>query len=114
MLRGAAHHLLQIREREQRYKPHGIGAHHAVGRELVLLVVIGGHHSEQRAVWHVHRCVGNHHEQVERVGPDAFAQRPEVGCIEQQGKDESEGHGPKEQPGSIGAPSGLGSVGNGP
>ena len=76
--RGAAHHLLQVRERQQGDESHRVGADHPVGRELVLLVVIGGHHAQQRAVRHVHGRIDRHHQQVHRVRVDALAHGAEV------------------------------------
>ena len=111
MCLGAAYHLLQIGEREQGDKAHGIGAYHAERRELVLLVVIIGHHAQQRAVRHVDGSVNGHHEQIERVGIDALAHGTEVGSVKQQCEDESQGDGTEDEPGTIGAPARLGAVG---
>ena len=83
MLVCAAHHLLQIGERQQGDESHRIGTHHAERRELVLLVVFGGHHAEQRTVRHVDSGIDHHHHQVERVGPDTLAHRPELWGVEQ-------------------------------
>ena len=46
MCLGAAHHLLQIGERKQGDEAHSIGSHHAVGRELVLFVIVVGHYTQ--------------------------------------------------------------------
>ena len=71
VLVAAADHLLEVRETQQGNESHGIGADHAVGGEFVLLVVVRRHHAEQRAVGHVDRRVGHHHQQVERISIDA-------------------------------------------
>ena len=42
---GAAGHFLQVREGKQGDEAHGIGAHHAERGELVLLIVVVGHHA---------------------------------------------------------------------
>ena len=43
----STYHLLEIREREQGDESHGISTHHTERRELVLLIIIIGHHTEQ-------------------------------------------------------------------
>ena len=103
--------LNDVRERQQRDEPHGIGSYHAIRRELVFLVVVFRHHAEQRTVGHVHGSVDGHHQQVERVGPDAFAHRTEVGRVEQQGEDDAKGHGTEDEPRAIGAPARLCTIG---
>ena len=47
VLLGAAHHLLQIGERQQGDETHGVCTYHTEGGELVLLVVVGSHHAQQ-------------------------------------------------------------------
>ena len=41
------YHLLEIWKREQGNESHGISTHHTERRELVLLIIIIGHHTEQ-------------------------------------------------------------------
>ena len=108
---GSAHHLLQIRKREQSDESHGVGSHHAERRELVFLIVVVGHHAQQRAVGHVHCGVNSHHQQIERISIDALAHRTEVGRIEQQGEDKSQGDRTEDEPGPVGAPTRLSAVG---
>ena len=111
MLVGAAHEFLQIGKRQQRDEAHGVGPHHAVGGELVLLVVVVGHHTEQRAVGNVDHGVADHHEDVEEIGIEPLAGKTKVGRIEQKGKDDAQRHRAKDDPGTVGAPTALRAVG---
>ena len=111
MRRGATHHLLQVREGKQGDKAHRIGTDHPVGRELVLLVVIGGHHAQQRAVGHVHGGIDGHHQQVQRVRVNPLAHGAEIGRIQQQGENNAQRNGAEDEPGTVGAPLGLRPVG---
>ena len=47
VLLGTTHQSLQVRERQQSNKAHRIGTYHTETRELVLLVVVIGHHTQQ-------------------------------------------------------------------
>ena len=113
VLGAPADHFLEVREGKQRHEAHCIGTDHPVGGELVLLVVIGRHHAEQRAVGHVDGGIGHHHQQIEGIGIDAHPGRAQVRRIEQQGEDDAQRNGAENQPGTIGAPAGLGTVGDG-
>ena len=68
-----ADHLLDIREGDEGDESHGVRTDHTESGEPVFLVVIGGHHIQQRSVGHVDHGVTGHHEQVERVRPNLFA-----------------------------------------
>ena len=111
MGRSATHQLLQIRERQQSDETHGIGTHHAEAGELVLLVVISRHHTQQRTVGYIDSRVDGHHEQIERVGIDPLTHRTEVGGVQQQREDESEGYRTEDEPRTIRSPTTLGTVG---
>ena len=54
----------------------------------------------------------SHHEQIEAIGPDTLARRPEVGREEQEREDESERNGAEDEPRPIGAPARLRTVRN--
>ena len=110
MLLRTAYHALQIRKRQQGDKAHGISAYHTEAGELVFLVVIIRHHTQQRAVRHVYCRVHRHHQQIEAVCPDTLAYRSEVRRIEQEGEDQSEGNGTEYQPGAIRTPFALRTV----
>ena len=47
VLRGAANHFLEVREGKKSDETHGISAHHAVRRELVLLIVVVCHNAKK-------------------------------------------------------------------
>ena len=47
VLLSTAYELLQERESQQCDKAHGIGTYHTERRELVLLIVVSGHHAQQ-------------------------------------------------------------------
>ena len=82
MLVSAADKLLKIGEREQGDEAHGIGSHHAESGELVLLVVVVGHHTKQGAERHIDERIDQHHQYIEEVSIDSFAHRTEIWCIE--------------------------------
>ena len=111
VLLGTTHQSLQVRERQQGHKSHGIGPHHTETRELVLLVVVIRHHTQQRTIRHIHCGVQGHHQQIQAISPDALTCQSKVRCVQQQGKHQSEGDGAKYQPGAIGAPFALCTVG---
>ena len=106
----AANHLLQIGKGKEGDEAHGIGTDHAVGGKLVFLVVVGGHHSKQRSVRHIDGCIDRHHQEIERIGPDALAHGAELRSVEEQGEDEAEGYGSEEEPGAIRSPARLRAV----
>ena len=97
---------------EERDEAHRVRTYHTEGRELVLLVIIVGHHVEQRTVRHVDHRVAGHHEQVERVGPYTLAHIAHFGCIEQQRKDDAKGDRAEDQPRAIRTPARLRAVGD--
>ena len=111
MLLCSAYQSLQIRERQQSDESHCIGSHHTETRELVLLVVIVGHHAQQRSVRHVHSSIHSHHQQIQAVSPYALACKSEVGGVEQQSEHQSEGNGSEYQPRAIGSPLALCAIG---
>ena len=113
MLGRATNRLLQIREGKERDETHGVGTYHAVRRELVLLIVVIGHHAEERAVRHVDSGIGRHHEQIDTVSVDALARLSEVRRIEQQGKDQTERDGTKDDPRTVRTPTALRTVSQG-
>ena len=113
MLGVSPHHPLEVREGKQHHKAHGIGAHHPVGGELVLLVVVIRHYAQKGPVRHIHRRVHHHHQQVHRVGIDTLSGRPQVRGIEQQGEHQAQRNGAKNEPGPIGSPARPGAVCNG-
>ena len=114
VLLGTAYPGSQGTEREEGDEAHGIRAYHTESGELVFLVIIGGHHVKERTVGHIDHRVTCHHQQVERIGPDAFAYRTQFGGEEQERKDDAEGYRTEDEPRAIGAPAGLGTVRNGP
>ena len=114
VLLGATHHLLQIGERQQGNEAHGVCTYHTERGELVLLVIVGSHHAQQRAVRHVDGGIDHHHEQIEGICPDALTYRTELWCVEQQGENQSQGYSTKDEPRAIGAPATLGAVGQRP
>ena len=107
----STYHLLEIRERKQGDESHGISTHHTERRELVLLIIILGHHTEQRAVRHIHHGIYRHHQQIEGVSIDSLAHRTEVWCIEQEGEYQSERNGTIDEPRTVGTETALGTVG---
>ena len=107
VLLGSTHQSLQVRERQQGHKTHRIGTYHTETRELVLLVVVIRHHTQQRAIRHVHRGVQGHHQQIQTISPDTLTCQPEVRRVQQQGKHQSEGDGAEYQPGTIRTPFAL-------
>ena len=108
-----AYHFLKIRKREQGDETHRISSHHAEGRELILLVIVLGHHTEQRTVRHIHHGINRHHQQIEGVGIDALAHRSKIRGIEQERENQSERNGTIDEPRAIGAEATLGTVGKG-
>ena len=112
MLVRAADKLLKIGEGEQGDEAHGIGTHHAESGELVLLVVVVGHHAKQRAERHIDERIDQHHQYIEEVSVDALAHRTKIRRIEQQGEDDAQGDGTKDDPRTVGAPAALRAVSN--
>ena len=106
----SSHQFLKVRDGEQGNEAHRIGTNHTEGGELVLLVVITGHHTEHRTVRHVDGSIYHHHHQIECICPDALAHRSKLRSVKQQGEDQTEGNCPEDEPGTIGAPAALGTV----
>ena len=106
-----AHHLLKIWEREQCGESHRIGTHHTEGRELVFLVIILGHHTEQGTIRYIHHRIYRHHQKIEDIGIDTLAHRTEIRRIEQERENQSERNGSINQPGTIGTEATLCTVG---
>ena len=82
-----------------------------VNFNVILFVVVIGHHTQQGAVRHVDSRIDHHHQQIEGIGPDALAHRTEFGCVEQECEDEAKGNGSEDDPRTIGAPATLCAVG---
>ena len=109
----STYHFLKIWEREQGDETHRIGTHHTEGRELVFLVIILGHHTEQRTVRYIHHGINRHHQQIEGVSIDALAHRSEIRRVKQESENQSERNGSIDEPRAIGAETTLGTVGKG-
>ena len=112
MLLRAADEALEVRYADEGDETHGIGADHTEGGELVPFVRVLCHDVEQRTIRHVDHGIAGHHEQVEAIGPDTLAGEPKFRREEQEGKDDTEGYRTEDEPWTVGAPAGLGSVGN--
>ena len=114
MLFATPYHLLQVREREQRDEPHRVSPHHTKSRELILLIVVFRHHTEQRAIRHVDSSVHHHHKEIEQI--DVYALEKisvfsgNLRRIEQEREDESKGNSPEDEPRTVGSKARLGAV----
>ena len=106
----ASDHFLQVREGEQGDEAHRVGPDHTVGGEAVLLIVVVGHHAQQRTVRDVDGSVNRHHHQIEGICVYAFADRAEVRSVEQQGEYQAERNRAENEPGTVGAPTRTGAV----
>ena len=96
------YHLLEIWEREQGDESHCISTYHTERRELVLLIIILGHHTEQRTIRHIHHRIYRHHQEIESVSIDSLAHRSEVWGIEQECEYQSERNGTIDEPRTVG------------